>query len=120
MWHDVLLLHGEHVDAEPVHVQQIPQNDGSVQPCSFPPQDLQLLEEPLQHLLVKETLLDSSYISTFVNDLFQIPFQEGNNPASDIYSNDVKNWKYQINHFLQDIFVILFWSYVQWGVNEKF
>ena len=40
MWYDVLLLLGEPDDGEPVHIQQLPQTDGSVETCCCPPQDL--------------------------------------------------------------------------------
>ena len=37
VWYDVLLLHGEHVQGEPIYVQQLPENDGSLQPRRFLP-----------------------------------------------------------------------------------
>ena len=36
VWYDVLLLYGEHVQGEPVYVQQLPQIDGPLQPRRFP------------------------------------------------------------------------------------
>ena len=32
VWYDVLLLYGEYVQGEPVYVQQLPENDGPLQP----------------------------------------------------------------------------------------
>ena len=52
VWHDVLLLHGEYVQGEPVYVQQLPENDGPLQPCRIPPQGFRLSEGSLQYPLV--------------------------------------------------------------------
>lgn len=57
----MLLLYGEPLHGEPVHVQQLPQVDVPLQARGFSPQDLWLPQEPLQHQLATRVVFLSTW-----------------------------------------------------------